>query len=76
MPNFQPIAYHLFAIVLAISMLATVAHATETVTYTYDARGRIVKVVHSGTVNNGVTTTYTHDNADNRTQVQTSGSSH
>ncbi|WP_067738089.1 hypothetical protein [Novosphingobium naphthalenivorans] len=49
------------------------AHATETVTYTYDAKGRLVKVVHSGTVNNGETTTYTIDTADNRTNVTTAG---
>lgn len=51
-----------------------IAHATETVTYTYDAKGRLVKVERTGTVNNGVTTTYTHDKADNRTNVKTVGS--
>ena len=56
--------------------LCGIAHATETVTYTYDARGRLVAVVHSGTVNNGVTTTYTNDKADNRTNVTTTGASH
>lgn len=49
--------------------------AAETITYSYDAKGRLVKVVHSGTVNNGVTVTYTHDKADNRTNVTTTGSS-
>jgi hypothetical protein len=42
------------------------AAATETITCAYDARGRLIKVERSGTVNNGVTTDYTHDNADNR----------
>ncbi len=28
------------------------AFATETITYTYDALGRVVTVVHTGTVNN------------------------
>ncbi|HEY8605473.1 RHS repeat domain-containing protein [Tsuneonella suprasediminis] len=55
--------------------VATPAYATETVTYTYDARGRLVKVVRSGTVNNGVQTEYTHDKADNRTKVKTTGAS-
>jgi YD repeat-containing protein len=43
-----------------ISLLLTsgAAIAAETVTYVYDARGRLKQVVRSGTVNNGVTTTY------------------
>jgi len=54
--------------------LASAAAATETITYTYDAKGRLVKVERSGTVNNGVTTQYTHDHADNRTNVTVTGS--
>ena len=50
------------------------ARAGETITYTYDARGRLVKVERSGTVNNGVTTTYTLDRADTRTKKETAGS--
>ncbi|MCP5386894.1 MAG: RHS repeat protein [Novosphingobium sp.] len=58
----------------AVLMLApTVAHCAETITYTYDARGRLVQVVHSGSVNNGVQTTYTHDKADNRKNTTTTG---
>jgi hypothetical protein len=53
---------------------ATSAAATETITYTYDARGRLVKVERSGTVNNGVTADYTHDKADNRSNVTVTGS--
>jgi redox-regulated HSP33 family molecular chaperone len=53
---------------------AGVAHASETITYTYDAKGRLVKVVHTGTVNNNVQTTYTHDKADNRKNTTTTGS--
>lgn len=49
------------------------ASATETVTYTYDARGRLIKVVRTGSVNNGVTSEYTHDRASNRTKVKTTG---
>jgi hypothetical protein len=41
----------------------------ETVVYTYDAKGRLTKVVRSGTVNNGVQAEYGHDKADNRTTV-------
>lgn len=50
-----------------------VAQATETITYIYDARGRVVQVVHSGSVNNGVSTTYTVDKNGNRTNVTTTG---
>ncbi|MGC1271742.1 MAG: hypothetical protein WA842_14225 [Croceibacterium sp.] len=52
---------------------ATAASAGETITYVYDARGRLVQVVHSGAVNNNVQTTYTHDKSDNRTNVTTTG---
>lgn len=60
--------------VLAGAVLATLpaaAQSAETITYTYDAKGRLVKVVHSGTVNNNTTVEYTHDKADNRTRVKT-----
>lgn len=61
---------------LAVLLLVAVpgaAVATETVTYTYDAKGRLTKVERTGTVNNGITTTYTQDKADNRTNVKTVG---
>ena len=54
--------------------VASAAAATETITYTYDAKGRLVKVERSGTVNNGVVTQYTHDHADNRSNVTVTGS--
>ena len=47
------------------------ALAAETINYTYDARGRLVQVARSGSVNNGVTTSYAHDKADNRTSKTT-----
>jgi YD repeat-containing protein len=47
--------------------------ASETVTYTYDAKGRLVAVSHSGTVNNNVQATYNYDDADNRTNVAVTG---
>ncbi len=50
--------------------------AAETTTYTYDAKGRVVKVVHTGTVNNNLTYDYTHDKADNRTRVKVTNSPH
>jgi hypothetical protein len=49
--------------------IAAAAVASETITYTYDARGRLTKVVRSGSVNNNVSATYAYDKADNRTTV-------
>ncbi|MCI4590407.1 hypothetical protein MOK15_09905 [Sphingobium sp. BYY-5] len=49
------------------------AHANETITYTYDARGQVIKVERSGTVNNGITTEYVIDKADNRSSVKVTG---
>lgn len=46
------------------------AFATETITYKYDAKGRVVEVKRSGTVNNAVQSNYTYDKADNRTNVK------
>lgn len=49
------------------------AQAAETITYTYDARGRVVKVVRSGSINNGKITDYEHDKASNRKKVKVTG---
>jgi hypothetical protein len=56
---------------LATSALAwaSTAEAGETVTYTYDSLGRLVRVERSGTVNHGVDSRYSYDPADNRTNV-------
>lgn len=60
---------------IAVSLLVeSPALATETVTYTYDVKGRLTKVVRTGTVNNNVTVEYEHDKADNRTRVKTANS--
>jgi hypothetical protein len=40
--------------------------ATETITFRYDAHGRLVQVERTGTVNNGVAVTHSYDKADNR----------
>jgi hypothetical protein len=60
--------------IAALVALPQPATAGETITYTYDAKGRVVKVVRTGTVNNNVTTQYTHDKANNRKKVKTTGS--
>lgn len=51
-----------------------IAQASETITYIYDARGRIVQVDHTGSVNNGVRSTNSYDQAGNRTGATLSGS--
>lgn len=63
-----------FLIAAGLAATATPVLATETITYSYDARGRLVQVARSGTVNNGVTTSYSYDKADNRTSKTTTGS--
>lgn len=45
------------AAVIAYTVTPVILHATETTVYSYDARGRIMQVVRTGTVNNGVTST-------------------
>ena len=59
---------------LTVSLaLGHAAQAAETITYSYDAKGRLIRVVKSGAVNNGVTVDYAHDKADNRTNVKVVG---
>jgi hypothetical protein len=59
----------------AIALFCCVpAQASETTTYKYDAKGRLIEVKRTGTVNNNVTTTYQHDKADNRKNTATTGS--
>ncbi|MET1112019.1 MAG: hypothetical protein ABWX67_10890 [Allosphingosinicella sp.] len=53
---------------------ASAGMAAETIVYSYDAKGRLVKVERSGSVNNNVTANYSHDKADNRTNVTVTGS--
>ena len=55
--------------IMAAFAVAASAYATETITYTYDARGRLIRVVHSGSVNNNVSANYAYDKGDNRTNV-------
>lgn len=59
---------------LTLVAAAAAAYAAETITYTYDARGRLIKVERTGTVNNNVVTNYLIDKAENRTNKTTTGS--
>lgn len=58
----------------AAAAAASAAMAAETIVYRYDARGRLVRVERSGSVNNNVVTQYGFDKADNRTVKTTTGS--
>lgn len=60
------------AVGVCLAGAAVAAYAAETITYTYDARGRLVKVKREGTVNNNVQADYKYDKADNRTNVNVS----
>jgi len=48
---------------------AVTARSAETITYTYDAQGRVIQVRSSGSANGPSTTTYTYDAAGNRLTV-------
>lgn len=61
------------AFALSALAVAAAAAAAETIAYSYDARGRLVKVQRNGSVNNNVTTSYSYDKADNRTLKNTTG---
>lgn len=70
-PGRAEVALTLFVLLAAVPALAV---ATEIVNYSYDAKGRLIKVERSGNINNGVVTNYILDKADNRTSKDTSGS--
>jgi len=67
--------------ILALGMLvscvypAFTAIASETITYGYDADGRLIQASRSGTVNNGIIACYAYDKADNRSNVTVGTSS-
>lgn len=70
----NPLKYILGCLVLTMGFTSSGAVASETVTYTYDAKGRLVKVERTGGSNNSAKTEYEHDRADNRKRVKTTGS--
>lgn len=56
-----------FVAAVLIAILPPQARASETVTYSYDALGRLVATSVSGGPNNGMSTSIQLDKADNRT---------
>jgi YD repeat-containing protein len=65
--------YEKIALGLTALAAAAAAYAAETFSYSYDARGRLVRVQHNGSVNANVATNYVYDKADNRTLKNTTG---
>lgn len=62
------------ALVAILIVVPVGLQAAETITYKYDAKGRLIEVKRTGTVNNNVQTNYTHDKANNRKTVVVTGS--
>lgn len=58
---------------VAVAFANAALPGNETITYRYDARGRLIQVQHAGTVNNNVVANYSYDKADNRTLVNVTG---
>lgn len=73
MPHKRTIAMVAIVSVGAAFAASTLAEASETVTYSYDAKGQLVKVTHNGTVNNNLIANYTFDTANNRKNVKVTG---
>lgn len=62
----------LMLVSVVVLMIPLSVSATETVTYSYDAQGRLVQSVISGTVNNGQSSSTAFDAANNRTNYTVS----
>jgi hypothetical protein len=68
-------ALQAIAAIALISGAGSPALAGETVVYTYDELGRLIKSVRSGDTNNGVATDIEYDPAGNRVEYVVSGAS-
>ena len=60
---------------IGLTLVPTVAAAAESVTYTYDALGRLIRTQRSGGPASGVDAQLQYDPAGNRTNVTVSGAS-
>jgi hypothetical protein len=61
-----------FAAIVAATV-PVLAYAAETITYTYDVKGRLVKVERGDGLKTPAKTEYMHDKANNRTNVTVTG---
>lgn len=55
---------------IAVSAAATAAHAAETINYTYDVHGRLIRVGNAGGPAWGRVTDYEYDLANNRIRME------
>jgi YD repeat-containing protein len=62
-----------FLLTASALALATAARAGETITYKYDALGRLVEQSSTGTVNNGAKAQVCYDKAGNRRSYAVAG---
>ena len=62
-----------YLLAAATAAVSTAAEATETVFYSYDALGRLVRTESSGGANNGLVSSTTYDKAGNRSNHTVSG---
>jgi hypothetical protein len=67
-------AAYLLGTAIGILLLEGPGQASETVTYAYDALGRLVAVATTGTVNNGLSVSTAYDPAGNRLSYSVAGS--
>ena len=58
---------------LSSTLVFAAGMGNETLNYSYDAKGRLVRVEHSGTINANVVSNYSFDKADNRVNVNVTG---
>lgn len=58
----------------AVAAVPALAIAAETIGYSYDARGRLIRAERSDGASANVVTNYSYDKADNRTLKSTTGS--
>lgn len=57
---------HLATIASGLLLATSTARAAETITYSYDAQGRVKQVLSTGSVNGTSSTCYFYDKANNR----------
>ena len=58
------------SLLTAMAVLFGTASASEVITYTYDANGRLTKVERARTSSDDVKSEYKYDDADNRTELK------
>lgn len=59
--------------IVGATLVSAAAGASEVVTYTYDAKGRLVRVQHGGGPVSGVDKQYSYDKSGNRQNATVAG---